>query len=82
MSTPSITRTPKNLASRTAVNSRPGLTMDAVIPHPSSVTQLRKSNANSSFTRSPVIVGAEHGLPVFLEFRSGVYAIRFANTKT
>ena len=33
MSTPSITRTPKNLASRTAVVSRPGLTMDAVIPH-------------------------------------------------
>jgi predicted RNA-binding Zn-ribbon protein involved in translation (DUF1610 family) len=33
MSTPSITRTHKNLASRTAVNPRFGLTMDEVIPH-------------------------------------------------
>jgi predicted RNA-binding Zn-ribbon protein involved in translation (DUF1610 family) len=33
MSAPSITRTPKNLAPQTAVNSRRGLTMDEVIPH-------------------------------------------------
>jgi predicted RNA-binding Zn-ribbon protein involved in translation (DUF1610 family) len=33
MSTPTITRTPKILTSRTAINARPGLTMDEVIPH-------------------------------------------------
>lgn len=33
MSTLSITRTPKNFTSRTAVNTRPRLTMDELIPH-------------------------------------------------
>ena len=41
------------------------------------VTRSTRSNANSSSTHSSVIVGAEHGLPVFLEFRSGVCATRF-----
>ena len=37
---------------------------------------------NSSSTHSSIVVGAEHGLPTFLEFRSGACATRFTNTKT